>query len=154
MFTLVRTDSSNPHFIELVGLLDGELRIFDGDDHPFYDQFNKIDLIRHVLLAYSESEPVACGAFKEFDKATVEIKRMYVLPEFRGQELGGRILSGLEGWAAELGFSSSILETGKRQQAAIKLYQKMGYSIIPNFAQYAGVENSVCMEKKLSQLKP
>jgi hypothetical protein len=39
------------------------------------------------------------------------------------------------------------LETGTRQEAAILLYKKTGYRIIPNYGQYAEVENSLCFEK-------
>ena len=42
-----------------------------------------------------------------------------------------------------------ILETGKRQAEAIRLYKKSGYDIIPNYGQYAGIENSVCFKKDL-----
>ena len=47
----------------------------------------------------------------------------------------------------EEGFSKCILETGKRQKSAVKLYQKQGGNIIPNYGQYAEVENSICFEK-------
>jgi len=42
-----------------------------------------------------------------------------------------------------------MLETGKRQPEAIELYKKSGYKLTPNYGQYAGVENSLCFEKKL-----
>jgi putative acetyltransferase len=41
------------------------------------------------------------------------------------------------------------LETGQKQPEAIKLYQKAGYQIIPNFGPYVNAENSVCMEKTI-----
>jgi hypothetical protein len=43
------------------------------------------------------------------------------------------------------------LETGKKQPEAIQLYQKSGYHIIPNYGQYAGIENSVCFEKQVKR---
>ena len=150
MYRLIRTDSSNPDFVALVNQLDAELAIRDGDDHSFYHQFNKIDAIKHVLILYNGSEPVACGAIKEFVKSTAEVKRMYTLPEHRGKGLAGKVLSALELWAAELGFTKWILETGKKQPEAIALYKKCGYSVIPNYGQYAGVVNSVCFEKQLT----
>ena len=57
------------------------------------------------------------------------------------------ILAELETWAAELSFAKCILETGKRQPEAIGLYKKNGYKLIPNYGQYAEIENSVCFEK-------
>jgi GNAT superfamily N-acetyltransferase len=113
-------------------------------------QFNGIAEIPNVVVAYENDEPIGCGAFKGYDDSTVEIKRMYVAPDQRGKRVGAQILDELEGWASELGFGSTILETGQRQVAAIALYGKCGYEVIPNYDQYAGVENSICMKKNLS----
>ena len=67
----------------------------------------------------------------------------------RGKGIATKILSEMERWAAELGYARCILETGKRQPEAIQLYRKNAYAQIPNFGQYAGIENSLCFEKKL-----
>ena len=149
MLALKRTDSDNPVFQQLVALLDQDLAIRDGDDHAFYASFNGLTNIHHCVIAYLNEEAVGCGALRPYGSDGVEIKRMFVSPAFRGQGIAGVILSALETWALELGFDQSVLETGKKQPEAIRLYQKSGYRIIPNYGQYAGVENSVCMEKKL-----
>jgi len=149
MIDLVRTNSENADFIELVKLLDADLAITDGKDHQFYSQFNSIINIKHVVLAYIDGKPVGCGAIKEYDKDTMEIKRMYTSPESRKMGIASRVLSELEKWAFELSYGKCILETGKRQTEAIGLYIKTRYTRIPNYGQYAGVENSVCFEKKL-----
>jgi putative acetyltransferase len=142
-----RTDSDNIHFRELVALLDADLKIRDGDEHEFYAQFNTIENLRHVIVCYVDHKAAGCGAFKKFDEQQVEIKRMFVLPGYRGHGLGHQILKELELWAMELNYSACILETGKKQPEAIRLYQKAGYSIIKNYGQYEHVENSVCMSK-------
>jgi putative acetyltransferase len=152
MIELIRTNSENPDFIKLVKLLDAELAIVDREDHSFYSQFNKIDSIKHVVVAYENKKPAGCGAIKEYDKETMEVKRMYVPPESRKKGIASKILSELETWAAELSFTRCILETGKRQPKAIGLYKKSGYKLIPNYGQYAGVENSVCFIKELKQI--
>lgn len=144
---LVRTDSDSADFRELVALLDAELAVRDGAEHSFYAQFNKIDKIRCVVVAYEDETAVGCGAFKEYSQGVAEIKRMYVREESRGCGIAGKILEELERWAKELNFSEYILETGLKQPEAIRLYQKNGYETIPNYGQYAGVENSVCMRK-------
>ncbi len=146
---IVRTDSSNPDFIALVKLLDEELAIRDGAEHSFFAQFNQIDSIRHVVVAYADGEPVGCGAFKRYDVVTAEIKRMFVRSEARGRRIGADVLTELEAWAIEEGFSAAILETGFKQPEAIRLYERSGYDRIPNYGQYAGVESSVCMKKSL-----
>ncbi|MBD3749401.1 MAG: GNAT family N-acetyltransferase [Sphingobacteriales bacterium] len=148
MITLLRTNSKNSDFIELVKLLDADLAIRDGaEDHAFYAQFNKIDLIQHVIVASQNESALGCGAFKFFDADTAEIKRMYVKPEHRGKGIAFQVLVALEFWAKEVGFKKCILETGYQQPEAIALYKKSGYQIIPNYGQYAGVENSVCFAK-------
>ena len=110
-------------------------------------QFNKIDTIKHALVAYVDSEPVGCGALRAYKADTVEVKRMFVPFERRGQGIASQILTGLEAWAAELGFRKCILETGQKQPEAIALYTKSGYTVIPNYGQYQTVENSICFEK-------
>ncbi len=150
MIQLSRTDSENTDFQNLVAQLDADLAERDGEDHAFYDQFNKITAIKHALVAYENDKPVGCGAIKEIEYGSMEVKRMYVLPQHRGKGIATKILLGLEHWAKELSYEKCMLETGKRQPEAISLYKKNGYVVIPNYGQYSGVENSVCFEKVLS----
>jgi GNAT superfamily N-acetyltransferase len=149
MIHLIRSDSAHPDFLELVKLLDAELAVRDGDDHSFYHQFNKLEGINHVLLAYENEIVIGCGALKQFDDATMEVKRMFTVQEHRGKSIAGRILSQLEEWATELGFKKLVLETGFNQPEAIRLYKKSGYHIIDNYGQYANVDNSMCFGKEL-----
>lgn len=135
--------------MKLVSLLDAELAERDGSEHSFYSQFNRIDKIRYVVLAYDRGKPLGCGALREYQPQTMEIKRMYVPPEGRRRGIASLVLVELERWARELSYTKCILETGKKQPEAINLYRKHGYAVIPNYGQYAGVENSVCFEKAL-----
>ena len=73
---------------------------------------------------------------------------MFVKPEFRGKGYASKILIELENWAKDLGYLSTILETGKKQTEAIQLYSKT-YEIIPNYDQYIGIVNSVCFKKNI-----
>lgn len=145
----IRTSSDNQDFKELVKKLDTYLAVTDGDEHAFYDQYNSIDDIKHCLVAYDGDKAVACGAIKAFDSESQEVKRMFTLTEYRGRGLASSLLAELEKWALELGSKSTILETGLRQVEAVALYKKCGYSIIPNYGQYADMENSVCFKKEL-----
>ena len=147
MIKIIRTTSENKDFIDLVKLLDADLAERDGDDHAFYHQFNKIDIIKHAVVLYDNQKPLGCGAIKEFDATAMEVKRMYTSPESRGKGIATKILSELEKWTEELSYEKCVLETGKRQPEAIQLYTKSGYKKIPNYGQYVGIENSVCFEK-------
>jgi GNAT superfamily N-acetyltransferase len=150
MYTFNRVDSSHEDFKELVLLLDEELAKRDGEEHAFYDQFNKIENINNVIVAYAGQQPVAAGTFKKFSPQAVEIKRMFVMPGFRRKGIAFQVLEQLENWAAGLGYSYCVLETGKKQPEAIALYKKSGYKVIPNYGQYKNVANSVCMRKEIS----
>lgn len=154
MIELLRTDSGNSDFIELVKYLDIDLAKRDGEDHSFYAQFNKIDTIKHVIVAFDNDQPVGCGAIKEFDKEAMEIKRMYTSLHNRNKGIASLVLSELERWAAELAYTKCVLETGIKQPEAIGLYQKNGYKLIPNYGQYAEVEDSRCFEKQLNIISP
>lgn len=150
MLIILRTDSENTQFLELVNQLDTDLAVRDGRDRVFYNQFNRLDAIKHVIIAFDEDIPAGCGAIKHFSDNTMEIKRMFTPLQFRSRGIASLILSELEKWSLELGYSKCILETGKRQPEAIALYKKNGYKIIPNYGQYIGIENSVCFIKELN----
>ena len=148
--TLQRTKSAHPAFAALIVQLDADLRSRYGEAQQFFDQFNKVHMISQVVLASVDGSPVGCGAIKAFEPGVAEVKRMFVQPEHRGQGTGAKILQELERWALETGYHACVLETAKSQPEAIHLYQKTGYSIIPNYGPYVGVEISVCMRKELA----
>jgi len=146
MIKTARTDSYDNNFIELVKSLDAYLKITDGEDHEFYNQYNSIDTLNHVIVAYSDDVFLGCGAIKRYNNDTVEIKRMYVNPKSRGLGIATNVLKELELWAKELGCKKCILETGIRQVEAVSLYKKNRYKLIPNYGQYANVDESLCFE--------
>lgn len=146
---LLRTNFENIDFVALVAQLNNYLKTVDGEDHDFYMQYNGIDALKHTAVAYIDDIPVACGAFKAFSDKSVEIKRMFTLPEYRKQQIATKLLAELETWAKDIGFHSCVLETGKRQVEAVNFYKKNDYQQIDNFGPYIGVDNSICLEKVL-----
>ena len=147
--TIIRTNSGNPDFIALVGLLDAELEERYGEAQGFFGQFNSLAQIRHVVIAMAGDEPLGCGAIKKYEPDTTEVKRMFVKQQYRGQGLAGLVLDELEQWAKEMGYTHTILQTGTNQPEAVALYEKKGYAHIDNYGQYAGTEGSICMKKGL-----
>jgi GNAT superfamily N-acetyltransferase len=133
----------------MVNALDKDLYLRNGDTQKQYEQYNQIDKIRHAIVIFADDEPVGCGCFKKYDNETVEIKRMFVLPEMRGKKLAALMLQELEQWAVEEGFSKAVLETGRRQVEAIRLYTRSGYLLTGNYSQYLGMEDSICYRKDL-----
>jgi putative acetyltransferase len=148
MLCLVRVNSENEDFKVLTKIFDEFLIDIDGDEKDFFAQYNQIYL-NNVVLCYVNDIAVGCGAFKEYDSETAEIKRMFVLPEFRGNGVASKILFELESWAKELNYTSVQLETSQKLENAITLYRKFGYINISNYGQYEGVKNSMCMKKAL-----
>lgn len=149
MLTFNKTNSDDADFRLLVTELDRDLAARYGEQQTFFNQFNKLDHIHHVIVAYNNRSPVGCGAFKLFEETVVEIKRMYVQPQQRGKGIAALLLQQLEQWAKAEGFTACVLETGLNQPEAIRLYEKTGYERIPNYGQYIGVDISICMRKEL-----
>lgn len=143
---VIKTNSENSDFKNLSALFDEYLVDIDGDEREFFAHYNNVQF-DHVLVVYENGQALGCGAFKKYDEVTAEIKRMFVLPEARGKGIANKILNEIESWAIEQGFAHFILETSPKLHHAIALYTKMGYQFIPNYGQYIGVENSVCMKK-------
>ncbi|RCS26043.1 GNAT family N-acetyltransferase [Polaribacter sp. WD7] len=146
---IIRTNSANKDFINLVKKLDAYLKITDGDEHDFYNQFNTITVLKNVVVIYADKTPIGCGAMKHFDDKTVEIKRMFVDQSYRNLGIAKLALQELENWAKEIGCDTCVLETGKRQIEAVHFYHKCNYKIIPNYGQYIAMENSICFKKNI-----
>lgn len=144
---LVRTNSNDPSFVQLVRALDEDLTSRYEERQAVYDQFNKVPDLPTVIVAYESEVPAGCGAFKRFDEHSVEIKRMFVDTSYRGRGIAASIVQALENWAKENGYTRTVLETGNKQHEAIGLYKKLGYRIIANYGPYVGMETSICMEK-------
>lgn len=149
MLELIRTNSDNSDFRKLIIKLDHELNIRNGDTQFQYNIYNKIPFIETVVIAYSDLKAIGCCCFKEFDNQTVEVKRMYLDADYRGNGIANKMLGEIELWAIEKGFLMTVLETGNKMLEAIHLYKKMGYVQIPNYGQYADNPESICMSKQL-----
>ena len=146
----IRTTSEDADFRKMVNALDEDLYQRNGEAQLQYRQYNQVDSIGHVVVIYFEGKPVGCGCYKRFDAKTVEMKRMFVLPEMRGKQLAARMLQELEKWAIEEGNTVAVLETGRRQVEAQRLYSIAGYFRTENYGQYIGMEDSICYRKVLN----
>jgi N-acetylglutamate synthase-like GNAT family acetyltransferase len=149
MCTIKRTNSDNLDFQALILELDKDLAIKNGEKNDFFAQYNKIDLIQNVVVAYEGDKAVGCGAMKKYENGVMEIKRMFVPIEKRGKGIAGKILTELQVWAKELGYRKCVLETGDKMIEAIGLYNKSNFKIIPNYGQYANIKSSICFEKEI-----
>ncbi|HZB14452.1 MAG TPA: GNAT family N-acetyltransferase [Chryseolinea sp.] len=150
MITLKRSRADDPNFQILVDALDKDLWARYPAIQQNFTPFNKIDATACVVVAYDESYPVGCGCFRPMDgEHAIEIKRMYVKPESRGLGIAKLILSELEEWGKEEGFTQVKLETGNNQPEALAVYTRAQYEIIPNYPPYTHIAESICMSKRL-----
>lgn len=112
---------------------------FSGENHAF-------------VAAWLGAAAVGCGALQPFpdgDPSIAEIKRMYVAPTARRRGISRAILGKLEELARDRGYRVTRLETGKKQPAAIHLYETSGYQRIKPYGRYADDPLSICFEKTL-----
>jgi putative acetyltransferase len=106
----------------------------------------------YFMVAVVGSRTVGCAAIVPLDQWTVELKRMYVRPEYRGRGVGRRLLSALEALAVSGGFATVRLETGVRQPEAIGLYESHGYVAIPRYGDYVENPFSRCFERTVGTM--
>lgn len=137
---------TDPELAMLITSQQRELsEVDDGVDGQVYPVHDDADYLVGVL----GGRAVACGAVQRVDADTVEIKRMYVRPAYRGRGLARQLLTALEELARTAGCSTIRLETGTYLPAALALYTSAGYGRIPVYGQYIGNPYSVCFEKRL-----
>jgi putative acetyltransferase len=148
-YYLLEVSPSHPDFVFLVAQLDAHLAKMYGEEEKFFAKHNQIDSIQHAFICYEDNVPVGCGGMKKYSDISMEIKRMYVMPNCRGRGIATSILNALENLAKQLNYARTILETLKIKESVIKMYSRNGYIIIPNYGQYDGIKSSVCMSKEL-----
>src|SRR3972149_1397799 len=150
MIKTIRTDSKNADFIELVKLLNKDIFERDKTAHSRFGKYNTIEKLNYVVVIYDNNLPVGCGAIKEFDDTTTEIKRMFVKADFRGKTFAPMILQELEDWSKELNYNRCVLQTSHQHPEAIRFYKRSGYSSIANYGAYTSISDSLCFEKYLN----
>ena len=111
------------------------------------------DDIRYLAVVVN-GRAVACGGIQALDAGSGELKRMYVVPAYRGRGIARRLLTALEELAAQQGHAEVRLETGTYLPAACALYTSSGYEPIPVYGEYVGNPYSACFAKRLPRARP
>ncbi|MFJ5699543.1 GNAT family N-acetyltransferase [Arthrobacter sp. NPDC093139] len=122
---------------------------YGSDDHEPGTAPSAEDITFFVVARDSQGTAVACGALRQLDVGSAEIKRMFVLPSHRGTGVAPAVLRSLEAEAVRRGLNELKLETGTAQPDAIRFYEREGYMLIDNFGPYAGEPLSVCYARTL-----
>lgn len=150
---LQRTNSNKEDFKRLSAQLDAHYWKHYGDIQARFDAYHAevLQAVDTAIVVYKEDKPIGCGCFLDLGEGVAEIKRVFVLPEYRGQGVATKLVKALEGWAADEGYTSLVLETGIKEEAAMRLYQKLGYHEIPNYGFYREVPVSICYGKEFPE---
>ena len=112
----------------------------------------------HFVVGYVDNVPVAMGGWRRLGERpglpsanAAEIKRMYVAPSARGRSLSRIVLSELETTASAAGLDWLVLETGRPQRSAIRLYRSSGYAEVDGttYGHYTGHPDGMHLGKPL-----
>jgi putative acetyltransferase len=152
--TLELTDRPTDDARTLIDELESELA---GDFAP--EQRHGLSIERvfqpHILfyIARLDGEPVGCGGVA-FDDGFAEIKRMYVRPGVRGRGVAQAVLARLEAEAKARDVKRLTLETGDVLHAAIRVYERAGFTRCAAFGDYLKlapntIARSVFLEKRI-----
>lgn len=147
----IATKNSDTRFVELCSMLDNYLNGIMGKDiqQEKYNKHNELVDIDDVILLVDGEKLIGCAGLKRVNTATAEVKRVFVLNEFRRHGYGHTLISGIECLARSKGYKVLLLETGVPMKSARALYTSCGFSFIENYGPYAGLDSSVCMKKDI-----
>lgn len=104
-----------------------------------------------LIIAYDGIQPIAVVGVRKFETNQAELKRMYVLPAYRGLKIGNQLLAFAINQATELGYQQLLLDTLPEMQAAIKLYTDYGFVTTPPY-RFNPFDTAIYMKKELSTL--
>jgi GNAT superfamily N-acetyltransferase len=147
------TDLDDPDTLDLVARLDHELAAVatePGENHFSLSTSEVTGDAGRMIRARYDGRLVGCGAVRRIEPTVGEIKRMFVDTSVRGLRIGAAILDQLELAATRLGLTELKLETGPRQVAANRLYQRAGYERCEAWGEYLLTPaTSRCYAKRL-----
>jgi putative acetyltransferase len=91
---------------------------------------------------------VGVGGVELQDAGIGELKRFFVLPEYRSMGVADALITALMKYATDDGIDVLRLETGDKQQSAIAFYRRHGFVAVPCFGLYLQSATSLCMERR------
>ncbi len=143
-------DARNTDYLMLAQKLDEYYFTLVGDVQLRYAEANRPENMVCLIVAYDNEIPIGCGCWKRVNQTTAEVKRIFVMPEYRRQGVASAIIRKLEGSIAQAGYCHIILETARTTSDSKALYLSLGYQEIDYFGSPAGAENCLCFEKKVN----
>lgn len=107
--------------------------------------YNLSGSISDVVIASVDGVDAGCAGLKKYNDTDVEIKRVWVEPEYRGKHIATEMMDMIEHRAREMGFERAVLQTRPIMTDAVGLYEKRGYVLIDNYPPYDKLEGAICM---------
>ena len=144
-------DAENADLLMLAAKLDEYYFAIVGEVHKRYAKYNDPYLFGCRAVVHIDGKPVGCGCWKRVNGRSVEVKRIYVLPEYRRQGVASAVIGAVERDAAQHGYTHAILETARTTGDSAALYLKLGYREMPYYGSPAGADNCRCFEKELGR---
>lgn len=147
------TDGTNPDFEKFYQITeDYYSKIVGGiNNRKDFVPYNISDNIQSVIIAYLNEYPVACAGTKEYSESDVEIKRVWVEPQYRNRYIATEMMQMIEMEAEQSGYKRAILQTREIMTDAVKLYSKLGYYLIDNYPPYDKLSGAICFAKDLEK---
>lgn len=152
---IIKAEAPTDEVRLLIGELDAELNsVYSSEQRHGFNISRLFQPGISFFVARLEGKTAGCGGVAFVD-GLAEVKRMYVRPELRGRNVALAILARLEQEAREHGFGGLVLETGDAQAAAIRFYERQGFTRCEAFGEYAkmpkaSIVRSVFFEKRLA----
>lgn len=162
--TVARVDWFDPRAVALREAMDAEtgamyaefMAATPDEQRPAIDAALAIEPERILVtfLALDGAEPVGHtavrGVIGDDHPDALEVKKVFVVPDRRSAGIARRLLAESEQYAAGAGFTALVLQTGPLQEAAIRLYERLGYHPIPAFGDYGVIPGALCFRKVLA----
>lgn len=111
--------------------------------------YNMSECVTDVVVAYYNDIAIGCAGLKKYSDTDVEIKRVWVEPDYRGNHIATCLMEILENHAKKQGYQRIILQTRKIMTDALRLYSKCGYCQTDNYPPYDKLEGAICLAKDL-----
>lgn len=101
-----------------------------------------------LYIAYYDDKLAGCVALRKLDEDRCELKRVFVRPEYRGNNIGRKMIDQVIDDAKEIGYSKMVLDTLPFLKAALHIYKTYGFYEIDSYL-YSPMSNSIYLQLDL-----
>ncbi len=154
MAVSIQVEKANQsEMVDLIAALNDYLLTQSPPEYCFHmsvDEMDADDTKVFVARDCFSGIAVGCCALRLIGDGMGEVKRMYVDPSMRGQQIGVGLLVGIEDAAKSQGLDRLVLETGSKSSAATTLYKNFGFRECSVFLDYPDSEHNIFLEKHLN----